>query len=187
MSRRNFLHATPERFIAGTVGVPGERAFFIQVKSQHLLTSVAVEKTQVETLATRIQEIIKEIRKSGVASHDELNLSLPRDSGPLEFPLDEEFRVGIIALLWSPEEQRLILEFQAIADTEIEDMLTDDEAALIEDAPDLLAVHLRMAQARNFAERALALVSAGRQPCIFCGLPIDPDGHLCPRANGYRR
>ena len=187
MSRRNFLHATPERFIVGTVGAPGERSFFIQAKSPHAVTAVLVEKTQVETLAIRMQEIIKDLRRGGLVSLDELNLSLPRDNDPLEFPLDEEFRVGIIGLLWSQEEQRLIVEFQAISDSEIEDLLSQDEADSIEDAPDVLTVHLRIAHARNFAQRALALVSAGRQPCIFCGLPINPDGHLCPRANGYRR
>ena len=24
-------------------------------------------------------------------------------------------------------------------------------------------------------------------PCPFCGGPMDPTGHLCPRANGFRR
>jgi hypothetical protein len=30
-------------------------------------------------------------------------------------------------------------------------------------------------------------VSAGREPCPFCGSPLDPTGHVCPRANGFRR
>ncbi|HEY5033265.1 MAG TPA: DUF3090 family protein, partial [Actinomycetes bacterium] len=43
------------------------------------------------------------------------------------------------------------------------------------------------AVARAFAQRAAAVVGAGRPPCPFCGLPLDPTGHLCPRQNGYRR
>ncbi|MCB1239503.1 MAG: DUF3090 family protein, partial [Tetrasphaera sp.] len=35
--------------------------------------------------------------------------------------------------------------------------------------------------------RAGALVAAGRPPCPFCGQALDPSGHICPRANGYRR
>jgi len=31
------------------------------------------------------------------------------------------------------------------------------------------------------------VVAAGREPCPFCGGPMDPQGHLCPRANGFRR
>ena len=187
MSRQTFLHASPDRFIAGTVGIPGERAFFIQVTSPGSSHTVAVEKNQVETLALRLDEMIKDLRRGGIASFDELNLQLPKDDGPLEFPLNEDFRVGIIGILWEEDIQRIVIEFQAVADSEITELLTADEALLIEDAPDLLVVHLRIAQARNFASRSVALVSSGRQPCIFCGLPIDPHGHLCPRANGYRR
>ena len=41
--------------------------------------------------------------------------------------------------------------------------------------------------ARSFVERARSVVGAGRPDCPFCGEPIDPDGHLCVRANGFRR
>ena len=51
----------------------------------------------------------------------------------------------------------------------------------------VLRVSLAGAAARAFAKRALAVVSAGRPPCPFCANPLDPDGHVCPRANGYRR
>jgi uncharacterized repeat protein (TIGR03847 family) len=43
------------------------------------------------------------------------------------------------------------------------------------------------AQARAFARRCARVVSAGRPACPFCGQPLDPTGHICPRANGYRR
>jgi hypothetical protein len=36
-------------------------------------------------------------------------------------------------------------------------------------------------------ERALSVIGAGRPDCPFCGEPVDPDGHLCVRANGFRR
>ncbi len=51
----------------------------------------------------------------------------------------------------------------------------------------ILRVSLSGAAARAFAKRALAVVAAGRPPCPFCGNPLDPDGHICPRSNGYRR
>jgi hypothetical protein len=40
----------PERFIAGTVGEPGERAFYLQVRASSRLFSVAVEKAKRETI-----------------------------------------------------------------------------------------------------------------------------------------
>jgi uncharacterized repeat protein (TIGR03847 family) len=73
---------------------------------------------------------------------------------------------------------------------------SDDEDAVPEpgdepdpgaDAPDVLSVRLTPAQTRAFINRARLLVAAGRPPCPFCALPLDPSGHICPRANGYRR
>jgi uncharacterized repeat protein (TIGR03847 family) len=69
------------------------------------------------------------------------------------------------------------------ADSEEEELVDDDE----DGAPDLLRVSLTLAQADAFAKRTAAVVDAGRLPCPFCGIPIDNTGHLCPRANGYRR
>jgi len=64
-----------------------------------------------------------------------------------------------------------------------EDLILDD----IDMGPDLLIATLNIAQVKGFCERAMNIVNAGRAACPFCGLPIDPLGHLCPRANGYRR
>ena len=38
-------------------------------------------------------------------------------------------------------------------------------------------------QALAFAGRAAELVASGRPACRFCGLPMDPEGHPCPRMN----
>ena len=46
-----------------------------------------------------------------------------------------------------------------------------------------LRVHLTRGQAAAFCARADDVVSAGRPPCMWCSLPIDPDGHPCPRMN----
>jgi uncharacterized repeat protein (TIGR03847 family) len=54
-------------------------------------------------------------------------------------------------------------------------------------ADEVVIVKLEPGYARAFAQRAQRVVSAGRPPCPFCGGPLDPDGHLCPRANGFRR
>ena len=53
----------PERFIAGTVGEPGERAFYLQVRSSYRLFSVAVEKAQVQAIIARLDVMVAEIRK----------------------------------------------------------------------------------------------------------------------------
>ena len=55
----------PERFIAGTVGEPGQRTFFLQARSGPRVTSVALEKQQVEILGERIDELLDELMSAG--------------------------------------------------------------------------------------------------------------------------
>ena len=54
----------PERFVAGTVGEPGGRTFFLQARSGPRMVSVALEKQQVAVLAERIDELLDEVMAS---------------------------------------------------------------------------------------------------------------------------
>jgi uncharacterized repeat protein (TIGR03847 family) len=54
----------PERFVAGTVGAPGQRTFFLQARSGTRVTSVGLEKQQVAVLAERIDELLDEVMAS---------------------------------------------------------------------------------------------------------------------------
>jgi uncharacterized repeat protein (TIGR03847 family) len=182
-----YKHENVSRAVIGTVGVPGERQFFLQISSPIGTTCVAIEKSQAMALSERIRIMIRELRRNQLASLDELNIVPERDEAPLEFPITEDFRAGVIGISWEQESQRILVETQAVGDETLTELLSEDEAILIEDAPDLLTFSLRIHQARSFCDRTDAVVAAGRQPCPFCGLPIDPAGHLCPRANGYRR
>jgi uncharacterized repeat protein (TIGR03847 family) len=59
---------------------------------------------------------------------------------------------------------------------------------LEEPEPDeIFLVRIPAGAARAFVKRAAQVLEAGRPSCPFCGNPIDPDGHLCVRANGFRR
>lgn len=162
----------PQRCVAGTIGEPGERAFYIQARSDNRVVSVALEKAQVQAVATRLELMIAEVRKSNPLIAIQ---SLPVDDAPLDTPVDEEFQVGAISLAWDEDQQLITLELYE---------LEEDE----EDAEgDVLEINFSLGVASSFANRSKALVNAGRVPCPFCGIPIDPRGHLCPRANGYRR
>ncbi|MFJ4847960.1 MULTISPECIES: DUF3090 domain-containing protein [unclassified Streptomyces] len=194
MPRQVFLYDKPDRFVAGTVGQPGQRTFFLQASAAGRTTSVALEKTQVEALAERIDELLDEVvrRTGGAAPVPAVAPGELADNAPLQAPVEEEFRVGTMALAWDGAEERMILEAQALVEIEADDeddleaaeeMLLQDE----ENGPPLLRVRLTGAQARTFAKRALDVVAAGRPPCPLCSLPLDPEGHVCPRQNGYRR
>jgi uncharacterized repeat protein (TIGR03847 family) len=188
VSRIIYEHSIVERFVVGTVGVPGERQFFLQIESPAYSNCISVEKSQVAALAERFRELIQEVRRSKLASLDELGYSEPAPGNELVFPITEDFQAGIIGIAWDGEKQRIDIEIQAVSDLDIQDLISeDDEEEESEDLPDLLRAPLRIFQVRQFIALAEQVVNAGRQPCPFCGLPLDPGGHLCPRANGYRR
>ena len=194
MSRQVFLYDPPDRFIAGTVGLPGRRTFYLQASASGRTTSVALEKAQVEALAERIDELLDEVvrRSGGNAPVPAVAPAELDDTEPLETPVDEEFRVGTMALAWDGDGERMVVEAQAVVELEADsdEDLADAEERLLQDdenGPPMLRVRLEGTMARSFAKRALEVVNAGRPPCPLCSLPLDPEGHVCPRQNGYRR
>ena len=186
MSRLIYSHEFVERFVVGTVGEPGERAFFLQIESPSYSNCVAIDKSQVAALSERFKEMIQELRRNKLASLDELSLSSALTRREMEFPITEDFAVGIIGISWDGDRQRIELEIQAISEADIGDLISEVDSDS-DELPDVIRASLRIFQVRGFCAIADAVVAAGRAPCPFCGLPIDPQGHLCPRANGYRR
>ncbi len=176
----------PDRFVAGTVGPPGQRTFFLQARRDGRLISVALEKQQVAALAERMDTLLDELIARGDTAHV-VPATTPReliDNAPLDQPIAEEFRVGTMTLSWDPADQRVVVEVFPVTDAPIVPL--GEEAAAVE-PEELLVIRVPVAQARAFAERAVRVVSAGRPPCPFCGQPVEPEGHLCARANGFRR
>jgi uncharacterized repeat protein (TIGR03847 family) len=178
-----YYYDPPDRFVAGSVGQPGERTFYLQASSTGRVTSVVLEKFQVSLLAERIDELLDEVlRRTGTEGVPAAAPPALRDDAPLDLPLTEEFRVGAIALAWDGSEERVVIEAQEESDQPVEPLADD----IPPDGPGVLRVRISPAAARAFAERALQLVAAGRPPCPLCGLPLDSNGHVCPRQNGHR-
>ena len=183
MTARVLLFDPADRFVVGTVGQPGERTFFIQARQGSRLISVSCEKSQVQALADRLNYMVREIKQSDPMV---VIVRLDRDDAPLDTPIEEEFRVGVIGLAFDSSRGLIQIDLQAMADQGQEEQEFIDVDDLSGDQ-DILRVLITPAAADQFAKRALTVVNAGRQPCPFCGGPIDLRGHLCPRANGYRR
>ena len=159
-----------ESFIVGTIGAPGEREFYLQTKFHGGIHSFAIEKGQVSALADRMAVLIGELK---AADYRFENL-IPAN---FEVPLIPEFQVGTISIVWLEESDQVLIELQEIPQSE-----TVDEANL-----QVFKLFLSADIANNFISQSRKVVAAGRLPCPFCGLPINSNGHLCPRANGYRR
>ena len=172
----------PERFVAGTVGEPGARTFFLQARSGPRMVSVALEKQQVAVLAERVDELLDEVMAS--TGNDTLIPAVAPvgldDSEPLEQPIDEQFRAGTMTLSWDPSLARIVIEVFPLTDATEEDEEEPEPA-------EVFLVRLEAGRARAFVKRAELVIEAGRPDCPFCGNPIDPEGHLCVRANGFRR
>lgn len=177
----------PERFVSGTVGPPGQRTFFLQAAGRGRLTSMSLEKQQVQILADRCNDLLD--LHAPLTGSDAAAARLV-DNEPLGTPIEDEFRVQSIGLAYDDHRDVVIID---CSDGDLEEQPDpEDVAALgLDDAvpsdPQVVRVVLTPAAARAFARRSLALVAAGRAPCPFCGEPLDPEGHICPRANGYKR
>ncbi len=193
MPRQIFVFDPPERLVVGTVGQPGERTFFLQARGGGQLTSVVLEKVQVAALAERLEQLLDELVRvsGGTVAVPAIAPAELLDNGPLEQPIIEEFRVGALSLGWDPESERVVIQAQAVSDTEAPGGGDDDDPFLEEfddsttEGPDVLRVRISGALARAFTKRALEIVAAGRPPCQFCGQPLDPEGHICARSNGH--
>ncbi len=183
MSRQIHIFRSPDRFLAGTVGQPGEREFFLQVVDGRRVLSVACEKQQVAVLADRLGSLITEVARRFGAQAESDPAGTETDL-TLSTPVDAEFRVGTMGLAWDGEGSQVIVELLALSEEEVgEDIVLEDN----EEGPDALRVFLSLGEARNFAKHAEAIVAAGRPPCPLCGNPLDAEGHICPRLNGYHR
>jgi uncharacterized repeat protein (TIGR03847 family) len=182
MTRRRYLFDSPDHFLAGTVGEPGNRTFFLQAREGSRITSVALEKIQVAAVCQRLTELLDQLAQRGVGGADELD-DMPAALA-LDEPINEAFRVGMLSLGWDTGEDLVLIEAREITEDEVEDVdaFGDDED---EDGPDVLRVRLTALVAREFVARSLRLIASGRPPCPLCGQPLDPQGHLCPRRNGH--
>lgn len=181
----------PERFVTGTVGPPGQRQFFLQATGAGRTTTVGLEKAQVSVLSERLHDLLDEVVATPTIGTPP---AASVDNAPLATPIEEDFRVGTMGLSWDPDRARVVIECHAVGDSyDSPDVLENVEAGAPEisaqDDPTqlVLRVVLTPEAARAFAKRSEAVVAAGRPPCPFCAGQLDPAGHICPRANGYKR
>jgi uncharacterized repeat protein (TIGR03847 family) len=171
----------PDRFVAGTVGPPGQRTFFLQASEGRRLTSVSLEKQQVSVLADRINDLLDSYAAGDGAAHAAAEVV---DNAPLDTPIEDEFRVTALSLAWVDSRRVVVIE---CLDRDPDDPEAGVDPEILTEEPRQVRVVLSPSRARAFARRAQSVVSAGRPPSPVCGGPLEPEGHICPRANGYKR
>jgi uncharacterized repeat protein (TIGR03847 family) len=154
-----------EMLAVGAIGEPGRRVFYIEARDHFRSLTMLVEKTQVQAIAERAVEVLQGEEIGPEENADELSQ-----------PVKPDWRAGQLGLGLDPDRKMIVIVAQEMSEEE------DEEA----DAENLATarVWVRPAQMLAFAARGLELANAGRPLCPVCGLPIDPEGHLCPRKNG---
>ena len=169
----------PDRVIVGTVGVPGQRTFYLQVRTGKQIVSIALEKQQSAQLAEKIDEILDQL-----STIDGNPFSVPANT-PLELvdnndldPVEEQFRAGVMSLGWDPATAQIVIEAYPLEEVDPDDdgFLGEDEDS---DPAEVLRVRIPVGTARAFAKRTREVVGAGRPICVICCQPIDADGHTC--------
>ena len=191
MTRRISNFNAPDRFIAGTIGEPGHRAFFLQARQGGAIVSVAAEKTQVAVLAANLAALLDTLAERGVEGIPPDAGDRPIDDEPLGEPLVEAFRIGAMTIGWDSASKMVVIQAAALTADEGDDeesasivnaVIADDDAA---DGPDLIRVRLSPAEIRAFVARTAMVISGGRPLCPRCGQPLDPQGHICTRPTAY--
>ena len=187
MAGRKFIFDPPDRFVAGSVGQPGRRTFFLQARRGSAVLSVALEKVQVALLAERIGALIEELGRRGIDLPPATSAgrpgtasgTRPQPAADLEEPVVEAFRIGAMTITYDDARRDVTVEARELGEEGDADESDDD------DARHLFRVRLTLGDARAFAQAAMQVVAAGRPPCPMCGQPLDPQGHICLRRNGY--
>lgn len=162
----------PHHVTAGTVGPPGQRAFYLQVEDDDHRVTVGAEKQQVAGIGDMLARLLARFDLVPATDWD-------RDAMALREPLEPTWRVGEIELGADPDARRIALRLQGFE--------VDDDVAF-----DLVEFSIDADQSRRLAGHIDELVDQGRPRCRLCGRPKtpsdDPDGgHVCPSSNGHGR
>ena len=180
---------------AGAVGEPGQRAFYLQARTEAAQLTVLLEKEQVALLAAEAIAFLDRIKEQ----YPEDPISIPVASADLREPTVPLFRARLIGLGFDPERELVLIELRERAEDEDDDEDDDDEFGLDAEEREVVRalravdeeeeegyvarIYATRPQVRAMAARGAVVVSAGRPPCDLCGGPMDPAGHRCPRWN----
>jgi uncharacterized repeat protein (TIGR03847 family) len=123
MTRRLFVFDPPDRFVAGTIGVPGNRTFFLQARRAGQVVSVVLEKVQVAVLAERLGVLLDELETRGISPSTS---DATEDPAPLDEPINDAFRATTLTLGWDGDAERILVEARADGEDD-EDELDADE------------------------------------------------------------
>ncbi len=152
-----------DHLTAGAVGPPGKRVFYLQVRHGEQVVSLRLEKSQVAALVAYLAGMLADMPPPG---------DVPSTGMDLIEPVVAEWVVASLGVSYDEEADRVVI----LAEELVEEGEEAARARITATREQVAALSVRGAEA----------VAAGRPPCPLCGLPLDPEGHTCPRLNGHR-
>ncbi len=158
----------PRHVTADFVGEPGQRTFFVQAVEEDESVSVLVEKQQVAGISELLTQLLAGVGSTPASIWD-------INSMRLREPITPRWRAGSITVGLDSQLARFVIE--------VSEFVPEDE----DREPQVVRIWVSEEQARLLAAHARWSVEQGRPPCRFCGLPMDREGHVCPRSNGDAR
>jgi len=167
---------SPDHFTAGAVGPPGQRVFYLQSRDGTRLITLKVEKEHVRALAEYVSGLLARVKGAPGAA---------RGGAELLEPLEVAWDVGSLAVGYDESQDRVVVEASELIEAEEGDEEEGAPAPEPEIEPAMARFRITRAQAAVFVERANELMKGGRPTCPVCSRPMDPEGHVCPRANGH--
>ncbi|MGI8775739.1 MAG: DUF3090 family protein [Actinomycetota bacterium] len=162
----------PDIFTTDYIGEPGQRSFFVQIRTASATQTLTIEKQQVAVLAEKLTEMLLMIDPGDPVREG----TLERDPVLDAVPMPGEWRVGAVGIAYDETTELIVIEFGPVEQEGLEEPA---------DPPELLRIALTKDKVRAFALHALAVINEGRPECQLCGLPMDPAGHACPATNGH--
>ncbi|MEO5940688.1 MAG: DUF3090 family protein, partial [Candidatus Limnocylindrales bacterium] len=165
MPRRLFHFDPPDRFVAGTIGQPGNRTFFLQARRAGQIVSVVLEKVQVAVLAERLGVLLDELEDRGIARPGDATSA---DASPLDEPINDAFRATTLTLGWDGDTEQILVEARAEDEADEDESIeadADDEDE--DDDPDVIDLS---------AVEGIAGTPAGELLAAFEGIDDEEDG-----------
>ena len=160
---------SPDHFTAGAIGPPGQRVFYLQSRDAGRLITLKLEKEHVRALAEYLGGLLARVKGAPGPARGDADL--------LE-PVEAAWDVGSLAVGYDEGQDRVLVEASELQEE------ADEETAPAPE-PAMARFRITRAQAAAFVERANDLMKGGRPTCPVCSRPMDPEGHVCPRANGH--
>ena len=156
------------RIEPNTFGEPGQRTFNLVLESGEARCTVWLEKEQLFQLGIYLHEAVESL--SGEDKARQNQDTEPAWSGG---GISLDFKAGQVMLNYDQDNN----SFRMLAYEREQEEATEEPASV--------SFWISLDQAGTVSEEALRICAAGRPRCFLCGLPINPDGHVCPRANGH--